>query len=74
MPTCLTCRFFAPQLTATGKVKRAAGRCLYVLPDIALPISEFHLRREIEGSPQGRSAVWPDEKQDCPVHEPKDPQ
>lgn len=58
---CKNCRFFAPQRTASGRIKHAAGRCLFEAKLPPIPNA-----MEIKVS---RRAAWPDDGEDCATFE-----
>lgn len=67
---CRTCKFFDAQKTATGRIKRAAGRCtapVAPLPPLPSSVDMERLKRAFEY----RFAVWPNDGDNCPVYREK---
>jgi len=63
MKGCKTCTHASFQKTASGRIKHAAGRCLFPITQVVIPIC-VHVE-------VNRTAIWPDYGADCPTWQAK---
>lgn len=67
--TCSACRFFIPQRTDSGRIKRAAGKCAWPMPHLSpLPMSIDSQR--VNQALSHRTSVWPNDNDECPTFAP----